>query len=1167
MRIITVLTVLALVAGCSGGGSQQRPVLPDFPDPATSGVSDQQRSLVFAYPALGQTDVVPTAPIVLRFSHPVATLPAGTTLKSLFTVKAKTAATGVDFDIKLVAEGRGVVIQPTLPLSDKTEYQVIAPQVPLTLSGTPSAVGNVSLQPAGHPPLSFTTRAAFEGPNDLQALTPVFQVAQITPVPTGFLIGAQPFGLVDFSTIRLLMTQPIDSRTVHYGSAVGDTIRLMQGDTLVPARVIAQGNHLSIDPEQDLDPSKSYTLALGTGLKSTLGRPLVPGAYGALVFTPQDSGITTGKSSRIAVQVPDPTKPDEVFNNGVSSLLGSVVNQVPVASPLLGQGDRAPKPQAGGDLFADLALPANFAQFNPAVTPLRVPRGNILKAGNLSVKLDGKVLAGLNTGALTITLISDANGLLLPNRYSNSLVAPALVMLELDINVSAANGTSNGAFTQDITHVQVAGIATVDQANQILNIEAVGTIELKVLGVDNAVGVLALQMRTKLKQAPGTAPVDTILPTVQSWVPGVTVNGLAGGEFIRPGDPMIVNFSEAMDIKSFQPSAITLMKGNVPEPYTSRLDGVSLIVTPVTSWQHGANYRLSLAPSLTDMTGNRLGLLQNFDFSIPALANTKTRPPVVLANYPGFPCPSEAGTRNVANGIQGRCAGGKASDDLLPLPLIEPNRAIEAAFSQSLNAVSVKLATACNGVGSMRVERIDASGNCLAVVPGQLQLRPRDLRFVPDQPWVAGQLYRYVLHSNNSLTSSSADCTGTQAICGINGLPLQTQLIAQTLADATNPQRGGPAMEIFFRGGVDLGGSNIGLRVLPVLDVNANFRLDPTERRASVADLVNDVPIARLGATPATNPVCGAGTNSSTDPESLGKNCLASNGALLQPDRITTGKSFTGAATSFNLGCKTGIGAEDEMPPGTQGKECQGQQFLLISAALGARIGSSNKDGDKIEVFINPALVVTSGANIFATLGLTKDASPGSQTLFAALGQIPVLGPLINTAVDTGAGFIGPLLPIAVRDSTNTELPENQIYSGPLVFRMRHPTGNGPIKGFIFRRGDKLVLETQLDLYTDIPEINATATVLGLPLIPIEHSVRSNENLSGEPDVGSGSVKVRGEVKFLDDGRLTVQLSNIDPVKLTASLTGLGGLLAGDLHVRVPKGRFVIDASLAPLKR
>lgn len=1154
MRIITLLALAALVAGCSGSGNQQRPVMPDFPGPNAS-VSDQQRSLVFAYPAMGQTDVVPSAPIVLRFSHPLAALPAGTTLKSLFTLKAKAAAVGVDFEARSVDGGLGVVLQPVQPLSDKTEYQIIAPQIPLALRDNPGAVANISLQPAGAPVLSFTTRAAFEGPNDLQALTPAFQVAQMTPVPTGFLIGSQPFGLVDFSTIRLLMTQPIDSRSVRYG----ETVRLLQGSELVPARVITQGNHLSIDPEQDLDPTKTYTLSLGTGMKSSLGRALVPGSYAAFEFTPQDSGITTGKASRIAVEVP---------SAGVSSLLGGNVNQVPVASPLLGQGERAPKPQAQGVLIADLALPANFARFNPAVTPLRVPRGNILKAGNLSVQLDGKVPAGLDTGDLTITLISDANGLLLPNRYSNSLVAPALVMLELDINVSAANNTSNGAFTQDITHVQVAGIATIDQANQILNIEAVGTIELKVLGVDNAVGVLALKLRTDLKQAPAAPAIDSILPAVQSWVPGQTVNGLAGGEFIRPGDPVIVNFSEAMDIKSFRAGTVTLLKGNVAEPFTSRLDGVSLIVNPVTPWQHGANYRLSVSPDLTDMAGNRLGLLQNFDFSIPALANTKIRPPVVLSNYPGYPCAIEPGTRNVANAIQGRCAGGQADDDLLPLPLIEPMRAIEVAFSQSLTAASVKLATACNGVGSLRVERIDASGNCLGVVPGRAEVRPRDLRFVPDQPWVIGQLYRYVLHSNNTLASATADCTGTQAICGSNGLPLQTQLIARTLADATNPQRGGPAMEIFFRGGTALGGSNIGLRVLPVLDVNANYRLDPSERRASQASFINGVPVAMLGSSPAANPVCGAGTNSTSDPESTGKTCLASNGALLQPDRITIGKSFTGAATSFALGCPTGVGAEDE--GSGQGRECQGQQFLLISAALSARLGSSINEGgvDKVQVFINPSVVVTSGANIVATLGLTKDASPVSQALFSALGQIPVLGPLINTAVDTGAGFIGPLLPIAVRDSTNTELTENRIYTGPLVFRMRHPAGNGPIKGFIFRKDGKLVLEAQLDLYTDIPEINATATVLGLPLIPIEHSVRSNDDLTStaNPLNGSGSIKVRGEVKFLDDGRLTIQLANIDPVRLTAQLSGLGGLLAGDLKVRVPAGRFVIDASLAPLK-
>ncbi|MFX5839392.1 hypothetical protein ABTE60_18970, partial [Acinetobacter baumannii] len=142
-----------------------------------------------------------------------------------------------------------------------------------------------------------------------------------------------------------------------------------------------------------------------------------PGAYAAYTFTPRDTGMAAGRSSRIKIDIP---------SGGESLLTGAGINQVPVASPLLGQGDRAPRPQAGGSLYADLAYAPNFSDFKPAVVPLRVPRDNLLSAASLDVLIDGKVPAGLQTGNLTIKLTSDANGLLLPNKYSNSVKAPAL---------------------------------------------------------------------------------------------------------------------------------------------------------------------------------------------------------------------------------------------------------------------------------------------------------------------------------------------------------------------------------------------------------------------------------------------------------------------------------------------------------------------------------------------------------------------------------------------------------------------------------------------------------------------------------------------------------------------------------------------------------------------
>lgn len=1186
---LSAIALSVLLAACSGGsGTPQQPVIPDMPGPKAD-VLAQQRSLIYAYPGPGQTEVIPATPIALRFSHPIGSEFSEAELGSTVFILCKESAVNNQGDcapsgrVPLTVaftpgstDRKGVVLTPASLLEEKTKYRLSS--VGLLLDTGKDASGNVT---AGDPslrnvfvqaadfgqPLIFTTRAAFEGPKNLRSMDTVkFDVEHLTPNPEGFFLGKEGVGLLDFSTIRLQFTQPINRKTLSYGLGAADSISLVdEAGDLVPANVLVNDSQLSIDPDTDLDSTQTYALKINSKLKSEFGNAFnAASKFVNYQFTP----LKTAQSSSAKSFIP---------KSGISTLLGTPVNQVPVASPLLGLDAIKSKPQATGQLIADLGLPANLSQFSASLAPLRVRKNSQLTADSLVVFLDGRVPAGLETDTLTVKMISDANGFLLPNRYSLSPVAPSLVTLEMDIAVSAKNDTSNGAFTQSRLHVPVSGLATFDAETNTISIDAVGTLEIKILGVDNAVAVLALKLVVDLSEDPIIKPcvsgpvdeskpcslINDANPDIQSWVPGATINGLPGGEFIRPGDPMIVNFTKVMDASSFK-NGLTLTKNGVGEPFTSRLDGASLVVTPNSPWEHNASYRLSVLPSVRDLSGLQLagGAVKNFDFKIPALASTKVRPPIVLSTYPGYPCPIAAGTRDVAGNKQGRCAGGKASDDLLPLPKIEPKRAIKSVLSQSVSAASIKLASACNVAGSYRVEKVDAQGICLSAVPGRVVVKPQEISFEPADPWVKDQLYRYVLGSNNSLTSSVADCSGTQAICGSNGLPLQTQLIAQTLADAQNSQRGGPPMEIYFKGGDVLSGSAIGLRVLPVLDVNANFRLDPTERRATKATLTNGFPQAIV------DTVCDPGFSASgaASTPTTGY-CLASNGALLQPDRQTTGSSFSGAATKFRLGCESGVGAEDEDE--NNGQECQGNQFLLITSALSARLDSSvTRNGrSEVQVFIDPGIVVTSGADIFADLGLTPDASPVSQALFTALGSIPILGPIITTAVDTGVGLVDGLLPIAVQDSTNTELPKGHLYTGPLVFRMRYPADNGPIKGYIYSENGKLFLESQLDLYTDIPEINPTATILTAPLIPIEHEVRSNADLSGAATTeGSGSVKVRGEVKFLPDGRLTIQLSNIEAVRLTAVLSGLGGLLGGELKVRVPANRFVIDASLAPLK-
>lgn len=1236
MRSLATLALVLTLAACDGGGSsnQQRPVLPDFPD-GSGEILPEQRGLVFTYPLPGQTEIAPAAPIILRFSHALdpTVLNNAETLNDLFVIRevANGVLTGNPIPATVVAvpasepliAGNSLRLQPTSPLKEKTTYRVLATgPIPLT-------TGNVSLQPVGVPPLQFTTRAALQGASAAQSLTALseFRIVGALPSAVAFPLDQLNggFPLVDFSTLRLQFSQPVDAATVVYGNDAGSTLRLFKlgmlgTTTLVPAQVIVSGNRLSIDPDDDLDPSSRYRLELATvtqqgvtpqsvirsrltSNKNTPGAPLAFGPYTRFEFEPRDSGNT----SRVRITAPS-------SGNGTvrSSLTGFVINEVPVASPLLGdsRNNRPSIAPAQGDLFADLAFAPNFRDFNPTIVPIRVPKNNQLTSVGLDVFIGGEVNANLSTEQLNITLITDANGLLLPNKFNRSVSAPSLVTLAMDVALTAKNKTSNGAFTQDVTHVVINGVAFIDEKREILKIEAVGVVELKVLGVDDAVGVLSLKLETNLDGPQGSLAPDLTAPLVDSWVPG-EVPGAAGqpsGALLRPGDPIIVNFTEPVDRRTLRAGLLSRPirlvcndnscsdQGDVP--FTAELDGNSLIIRPTAGVQLGGKYTLTLTDAITDLAGNSLrpGPNQTGNwvrtFEIPPAVNSAVinRPPIVLSVSPGYPCPIEPGTRNIAADIQGRCAGGQADDDVLPLPEIDPRAPITVQFSQNIDLATVTLSQTCAGAGSFRVEAVNGSGACLSVVPGRLvDVGPRGLQFFPRDPWVKGVLYRYVLRSNGSNASSQCVAGGicSPAQQGRPALPLQTQLIAPNRDIVANRQRGGPDIEVVFRGGDPVAGTALNLRVLPILDVNANFLLDGAEGRSVLAAVVGGQLTEAPGLTRCEP---GQALEGLTVPATQGR-CIAANGALLQPDTVANdapgddGASFAGAATDFALGCPTGRQSEDT-PGATSGQDCQGNQFLLISAALGATLqparkinpaGPNTPENMEIPVAINPSIVYTSGTQIFASLGVRPDATPATSVL-CGLPLVSALCDALGPVLD----LVNGLLPLAVRDSTY-DLPDGQVYTGPLVFRMRLPDSDGdgrrddPIQGVIrFVDPDgagplpgKLVFSARLDLYTDIPEINPFAALAGIEALPIEHDVRSNVNLTSETDplVGSGTIEVQGEVQFLPDGRLTIRLSNATPVRLTANLSALGGTIGGVLRVRVPTGRFIIDASLAPVKR
>ncbi len=866
MRLLLVpLLLLGLAAGC---GDRQKTSLPPSWSPSTS--------LIYAYPHDGQSRIAPSAPVVLQFSGPVS-VDSGI-LADAFVLE-DAGGTPVSFTLAVTNDGRGVVLTPAAGLRENTAYTV-------SWSGLVAADGEVAPVP-----VSFTTRPANRGPDQRTRSNAVFQVERALPAQAAF-----PF--MDFSTIRLQFTQALDPATLAYGSSV----RLEDADgALVPARLLASRHLLSIDPVDLLQPGQPYTLKLTTALRSQQGQALLPGIWASRVLVPQDSA----PRETIALEVP--------ADGTLSPLTGRPINSVPITSRLLGNDSAS---QQAGNLYAELAFVPNY----PEASPLRVPRGNLLTGSAVDVQIVGRVPAGLSTGAVSVSIISDATGYMVANPYSNAVDAPRLVYLTMDAAMSSTTPAANGAFNQNLLHIDVVGTAIVKDGRLVM--DAVGVAELDVLGLDQAAGVLSFHLEAYVDQtlAP-PQPADTTPPTLQSWLPG------SQADRARPGDPVILTFSEPLDPRTVNSTSVFLNKDGVGQAISLRSDGSSVVIRPQAPLAHNANYSVHFSAALTDVAGNPVTPL-TLPFSLPALGTPGSRSPVVLTTSPGYPCATTG--RNIGANRQGRCVGGKASDELLPLPVLPADRPIQVQFSQGINPASVQLGASC-ATGSFRVERMSAGGSCLGTVPGRVELEAQALRFVPEAPWTEGELYRYVLGSNGNPQSATATCNGTQAICGTNGLPLQTQALAQTPASAPTATGGGPAMEIWFRGGPEATTVFQRLRGLPTSDVNANFLLDAGE----------------TGAT-----------------ESGGVFSARNGGRI-----ITTGQS--GLVTAANIGCPVG-------------QNCPAQQFLFLSTALDAEVGEFDEGQNGVRVLIQPSQLIASSITVYANSAFGTIVSPTGPQIMRA---------------------------------------------------------------------------------------------------------------------------------------------------------------------------------------
>lgn len=456
----------------------------------------------------------------------------------------------------------------------------------------------------------------------------------------------------DFQTLRVYFNEPIDRTTLKYGESVTFTDK--ETGELVAGNVFGRGNIFAFDPHEDLTAGNTYTLTITTALKDHNGEGIDED------FTTEFQVKSTGRRTILAMDNCPTVVEDSAFCEALpendlfpkSKFIGNDINSMLAESLLLGDTN----------ILVGSRLWNEFGQgsLSPNRVPIVVRKGQKLFGKGLKgvVGGEGGITSGIDTGLVTVTLLTDATGELLGSEYVHGVPGlPATIVLTMDAVMNAENPTASTIFSQPIMGATLVGQASVQPIDKFpgyetMIIELVGYSEIELIKeyvpVTMALKMVPPPELPHLDDPTKTPIVDVDPPEVSSVSPVEITAEDMDITHIFPtrsaADEIIVTFSEPIDPATVEENCYVIGPGGKVSG-TTDIYNSKVAITPDEPLMPDTEYTVVILSGIKDIVGNPLGE-DHYDYKFRTMAyqSSDTEPPRVNAIDPGdvegavFPC-------------------------------------------------------------------------------------------------------------------------------------------------------------------------------------------------------------------------------------------------------------------------------------------------------------------------------------------------------------------------------------------------------------------------------------------------------------------------------------------------------------------------------------------------